>query len=87
MPELEDQDKDNKQLLQLLSDCEAVKGKFTANEFEMYSHIKEKYEKESEGAFDDKICLEVMLRNISIRKDLAIDKEDITRIIDVEKKG
>ena len=53
----------------------------------MYSHIKDKYEKESEGSFDDKICLEVMLRNISIRKDLALDKNDITRVIEVEKKS
>ena len=83
MTELED----HEQVIQLLSECVDVKGQFTANEFEMYSHIKEKYEKESEGSFDDKICLEVMLRNISIRKDLAIDKNDITRMIDVEKKS
>ena len=83
MPELEN----HEQVVQLLSECAAIKGQFTANEFEMYSHIKEKYEKESEGSFDDKICLEVMLRNISIRKDLAIDKNDITRVIDVEKKS
>ena len=83
MPELVDRE----QVLQLLSECAVIKEQFTANEFEMYSHIKEKYENESEGSFDDKICLEVMLRNISIRKDLAIDKNDITRVIDVEKKN
>ena len=83
MPELEDR----KQVLELLSECAVIKEQFTANEYEMYSHIKEKYEIESEGSFDDKICLEVLLRNISIRKDLALDKDDITRVIDVEKKS
>ena len=78
---------DREQVLKLLSECAANKDQFTANEYEMYSHIKEKYEKESEGTFDDKICLEVMLRNITIRKDLAIDKNDITRVIDVEKRS
>ena len=78
---------DREQVLQLLSDCVAVKDQFTANEYEMYSHIKDKYEKESEESFDDKICLEVMLRNISIRKDLALDKNDVTRVIDVKKKS
>ena len=78
---------DHKHVLQLLSECSAAKDQFTANEYEMYSHIKEKYEKESEGSFDDKICLEVMLRNISIRKDLDLDKNDVTRVIDVEKKS
>ena len=78
---------DRVNVLQLLSECDAVKGQFTANEFEMYSHIKEKYDKETEGAFDDKICLEVMLRNISIRKDLSLDRNEATRVIDVEKKG
>ena len=78
---------DRVHVLQLLSKCDAVKGHFTANEFEMYSHIKEKYDKKSEGAFDDKLCLEVMLRNISIRKDLSLDKNEATRVIDVEKKS
>ncbi len=78
---------DHEQVLHLLSECAAVKSQFTANEYEMYSHIKEKYEKQSDGSFDDKICLEVMLRNISIRKDLALDKNDITRVINVEKKS
>ena len=83
MPELVDRE----HVLQLLSECADVKGQFTANEYEMYSHIKEKYDNETDESFDDKICLEVMLRNISIRKDLAIDKNDVTRVIDVEKKG
>ncbi len=83
MPKLEDR----KQVLELLSECAVIKEQFTANEYEMYSHIKEKYERESEESFDDKICLEVLLRNISIRKDLALDKDDITRVIDVEKKS
>ena len=82
MPEL----KDREQVLELLSECAVIKEQFTANEYEMYSHIKEKYEKESEGSFDDKICLEVMLRNIQIRKDLAGEKRTVSKVVNLQTK-
>lgn len=83
MPELEERE----QVLQLLSECAAVKGQFTANEYEMYSQIKDKYEKELEGSFDDKICLEVMLRNIQVRKDLAKEQRTVSNVVSFDPKG
>ena len=73
------------QVLELLEICEKQKDKLTANEFEMLSQLKLKYNSVDEGSFDDKTCLEVMLRNIGIRKSLNMNKNQATRIIDVEK--
>jgi len=72
-------------VLKLLAEFDDIKDKLTANELEMYSHIKEKYATSTEGSFDDKACLEVILRNIAIRADYGMDKNEATRIIDFEK--
>lgn len=74
------------QVLALLDDCEQQKEQLTANELEMYSQLKSKYQSSDEGSFDDKICLEVMLRNIGIRKSVNMNKNEATRVIEVEKK-
>jgi hypothetical protein len=73
------------QVLELLEECELQKNNLTANEFEMFSHLKLKYKEADDGSFDDKICLEVMLRNIGIRKSVSMNKNEATRIIDVNK--
>ena len=73
------------QVLKLLTEFDEFKDKLTANELEMYSHIKEKYATSNDGSFDDKVCLEVMLRNIAIRADYNMDKNEATRVIDFEK--
>ena len=77
------------QVLELLESCESQKDQLTANEFEMYSQLKSKYYSVDEGSldesFDDKICLEVMLRNIGIRKSVNMNKNEATRVIDVKK--
>jgi len=74
------------QVLELLESCELQKDQLTSNEFEMFSQLKSKYKSSDEGSFDDKICLEVMLRNVGIRRSVNMDKNEATRIIDVEKK-
>jgi len=74
------------QVLELLERCELQKDQLTSNEFEMFSQLKSKYKSSDEGSFDDKICLEVMLRNVGIRRSVNMDKNEATRIIDVEKK-
>ena len=53
----------------------------------MLSQLKSKYSAADEGSFDDKTCLEVMLRNIGIRKSFNMNKNEATRIIDVDKKS
>ena len=72
------------QVLNLLSEFEEITGKLTSNELEMYFQIKEKYVSSDEDSFDDKVCLVVMLRNISIRKGYGMDKDNATRIINLE---
>jgi len=74
------------QVLELLEACEQQKDQLTANEFEMFSQLRKKYQAADDGSFDDKLCLEVMLRNIGIRKNVNMNKNEATRIIDVEKK-
>ncbi len=72
------------QVLKLLAEAEAMAADLTPNEREMLSHLKSKYAVPDHGDFDDKICLEVMLRNIAIRKGYAIDpKADAARVIEV----
>jgi len=73
------------QVLELLEACEQQKDQLTTNEFEMFSQLKLKYHEADDGSFDDKICLEVMLRNIGIRKSVNMNKNEATRIIEVEK--
>ena len=72
------------EVLRLLAEVEGVAADLTPNELEMLSHLKSKYATADHGDFDDKICLEVMLRNVAIRKGYAIDpKRDAARVIEV----
>ena len=70
-------------VLQLLTEVEALADKLTSNELEMLYHLKSKYAAPDRGDFDDKICLEVMLRNVSIRNAFKMDKADATRVINM----
>jgi hypothetical protein len=70
--------------VKLLAEAEALAADLTPNEQEMLSHLKSKYAVPDHGDFDDKICLEVMLRNVAIRKGYAMDpKRDAARAIDI----
>jgi hypothetical protein len=72
------------EVVKLLAEAEALAADLTPNEQEMLSHLKSKYAVPDHGDFDDKICLEVMLRNVAIRKGYAMDpKRDAARAIDV----
>ena len=73
------------QVLKILAEFDEIKDKLTANELEMYTHIEDKYAISIYGSFDDKVCLEVMLRNIVIRTGFGMDKNEVTRFIDFEK--
>jgi hypothetical protein len=75
---------DHAEVLKLLAEVEAVAAELTPNELEMLSHLKSKYATADRGDFDDKICLEVMLRNVAVRKRYAMDpKRDAARVIEV----
>ena len=72
------------QVVKLLAEAEALAADLTPNEQEMLSHLKWKYAVPDHGDFDDKICLEVMLRNVAIRKGYTMDpKVDTNRVIEV----
>ncbi len=72
------------QVLKLLAEAEAMAADLTPNEREMLSHLKSKYAVPDHGDFDDKICLEIMLRTVAIRKGYTMDpKADATRVIEV----
>ena len=72
------------QVLTLLAECKQHLDKFTPTELEMYSHLKKKYATSTDGSFDDKTCLEIMLRNIGIRQSFNMDKSEATRVIDLK---
>ena len=72
------------EVLKLLAEVEAMAADLTPNEQEMLSHLKSKYAVPDHSDFDDKICLEVMLRNVAIRKGYTMDpKSDTARVIEV----
>ena len=75
------------EILDLLDGLSAQKEKLLAHELEMLAHLKEKYEEPITGTFDDKICLEVMLRNIEIRQKSKFDRQRDQRSIDLERKS
>ncbi len=72
------------EVLKLLAEVEAMAADLTPNELAMLSHLRSKYAVADHGDFDDKICLEVMLRNVAIRKGYTMDpKSDAGRVIEV----
>ena len=75
------------EVLKLLAEVEAMAADLTPNEQEMLSHLRSKYAVPDHGDFDDKICLEVMLRNVAIRKGYTMDpKADAARVIEVTRR-
>ena len=72
------------EVLKLLAEVEAVAAHLTPNELEMLSHLKSKYAAPNQDDFDDKICLEVTLRNVAIRYGYTMDpKRYAARVIEV----
>ena len=71
----------------LLEQLEALQEKLLPNEREMVSSLRAKYDEPGVTDFDDAIVLEVILRNIEIRKGYAIDaKADAPRHYDLERR-
>jgi len=68
----------------LLDQLAAVEEKLTPNERELLHSLKAKYREPGATSFDDKTCLEVMLRNVEIRRGYRLDPQDtVGRIIDL----
>ena len=76
------------QVNRLLDQLAAVEEKLTPNERELFHTLKAKYREPGATSFDDKTCLEVMLRNVEIRRGYGLDSKDtIGRIIDLPRTG
>ena len=70
--------------MRLLQAVEAVAEELTPNELELYRSLKAKYAEPGNNDFDDVVCLEVILRNIGVRKGFNMDaREDTGRTIDL----
>ena len=62
----------------------AVQEELTPNERELFHNLRAKYREPGVTSFDDKICLEIMLRNVGIRRGYGLDPGDtVGRIIDL----
>jgi hypothetical protein len=72
----------------LLEAVAVVEEGLTPNELELYRSLKAKYDDPGAGSFDDKTCLEVILRNIEIRKGYRLVPGDTAgRVIDMPRVG
>ena len=68
----------------LLEEVGAVEGRLTPNELEIYRTLKDRYGNPGAGSFDDKTCLEVILRNVEVRKGYGLEPGATAgRIIDL----
>ena len=74
------------QIKQLLEAVETVAEALSPNERELFHHLTSKYAEPDAGDPDDISCLQVMLRNVNIRKDFDIDTTAPGRVIEVETK-
>jgi len=74
------------EILALLQELEGIADQLTPNEREMHAHLASKYETPTQGAFDDKICLEVMIRNVGIRRGMGLKPQHATRVVDLPRK-
>lgn len=70
----------------LLEQLTEVENELTANEREMFANLNEKYQIPTQAAFDDKTCLEVMLRNIGIRRGMGLKPTEATKVVDLPRK-
>ncbi len=55
------------EIQRLLAQVDKVADKLLPGENETYRHLRQKYSGPAAIAFDDKACLEVILRNVAVR--------------------
>ena len=72
----------------LLEQIAAVEDRLLPNELEMVHHLRAKYGEPGVTDFDDVPVLEVILRNVEIRKGYRIDpRKDAARVYELARKG
>jgi hypothetical protein len=57
------------------------------NERELFHTLAARYEEPVAGSFEDKTCLEVMLRNVELRKGYGMKASDATRRVELARKS
>lgn len=62
----------------LLDEIAEVEDRLIANEREMIAHLREKYADPGHGDGDDAAVLEIILRNVDIRRSFEIDPKTHT---------
>lgn len=63
------------ELQRLLEELRALEDQLLENERSLLHELERKYAEPSDGDFDDLTCLQVMLRNVEIRRGYATDAE------------
>jgi hypothetical protein len=71
----------------LLDEVAVLADQLSPNERELFHTLATRYEEPVTGTFDDKTCLEVMLRNVDLRKGYGLKASDATRQVDLEHKS
>ncbi|MFQ5955550.1 MAG: hypothetical protein ACE5JZ_10840 [Kiloniellales bacterium] len=75
------------ELRRLLDAVAAVEDRLAPHERELYRDLKAKYAEPVQTAADDRTCLEVMLRNVEIRKSYGLDSGRASnRVIEVKRR-
>ncbi len=74
------------QIKTLLDEVAGLADELSPNERELFHTLAARYEEPVTGTFDDKICLEVMLRNVEIRKGYGLKGSEAIRHIDLPRK-
>lgn len=64
------------EVLGLLDELRPLEEQLTPNEREMVAQIRDKYQSPGGETFDDKICLEVVLRNIDVRRSFDMKPQE-----------
>ena len=70
----------------LLDEVAGLAGRLSPNERELFHTLAARYEEPVTGTFDDKTCLEVMLRNVALRKGYGLKASEATRRVDLQRK-
>jgi len=70
----------------LLDEVSGLADQLSPNERELFHTLAARYEEPVTGTFDDKTCLEVMLRNVALRKGYGLKASEATRRVDLQRK-
>jgi len=71
----------------LLDEVAASADELSPNERELFHTLAARYEEPVAGSFEDKTCLEVMLRNVTLRRGYGLKPADATRRVELPRKS